>query len=152
VLSAATGPVSQSDRNREKQRVRDSWSRQRDGQPTGPEVEGRSFPRPPDSLEPSIWDRSDSNSPSSLRRLTNGGAPSVLVTPGHSQPGASVRVSSEYDLTAAREIRDRLSALPDGMDVKDALASCEDPTLGWSLQFWITIADPVVGPFNLFPR
>lgn len=34
--------------------------------------------------------------------------------------------------------------LPDGMDVKEALARCEDPTLGWSLQFWITLADPVV--------
>lgn len=34
--------------------------------------------------------------------------------------------------------------LPDGMDVRDALARCEDPGLGWSLQFWITIEDPVV--------
>lgn len=34
--------------------------------------------------------------------------------------------------------------LPDGMGVKEALARCEDPTLGWSLQFWITIADPIV--------
>ncbi|ORX41049.1 hypothetical protein BD324DRAFT_575172 [Kockovaella imperatae] len=28
------------------------------------------------------------------------------------------------------------------MDIRDALAKCEDPTLGWSLQFWVTIADP----------
>jgi hypothetical protein len=28
--------------------------------------------------------------------------------------------------------------------VRDALAKCEDPALGWSLQFWVTIADPVV--------
>jgi hypothetical protein len=34
--------------------------------------------------------------------------------------------------------------LPYGMDVRDALAKCEDPALGWSLQFWVTIADPVV--------
>ncbi|KAK8850469.1 hypothetical protein IAR55_004387 [Kwoniella newhampshirensis] len=33
--------------------------------------------------------------------------------------------------------------LPTGMDVRDALARCEDPTLGWSLQFWVTIADPL---------
>ncbi|OCF45686.1 hypothetical protein I317_00589 [Kwoniella heveanensis CBS 569] len=33
--------------------------------------------------------------------------------------------------------------LPRGMDVRDALARCEDPTLGWSLQFWVTIADPM---------
>nr|ODN96050.1 hypothetical protein L204_03741 [Cryptococcus depauperatus CBS 7855] len=33
--------------------------------------------------------------------------------------------------------------LPPGLDVKDALAKCEDPTLGWSLQFWVTIADPL---------
>ncbi|WWD20651.1 hypothetical protein CI109_105127 [Kwoniella shandongensis] len=33
--------------------------------------------------------------------------------------------------------------LPRGMDVRDALARCEDPTLGWSLQFWVTIADPL---------
>ncbi|EIW69920.1 hypothetical protein TREMEDRAFT_38591 [Tremella mesenterica DSM 1558] len=29
------------------------------------------------------------------------------------------------------------------MDVRDALSRCEDPTLGWSLQFWVTIADPL---------
>nr|XP_018259661.1 uncharacterized protein I303_07729 [Kwoniella dejecticola CBS 10117]OBR81819.1 hypothetical protein I303_07729 [Kwoniella dejecticola CBS 10117] len=33
--------------------------------------------------------------------------------------------------------------LPPGLDVRDALAKCEDPTLGWSLQFWVTIADPL---------
>lgn len=39
--------------------------------------------------------------------------------------------------------------LPDGMDVQEALAVCEDPTLGWSLQFWVTIADPVVSHTSL---
>ncbi len=39
----------------------------------------------------------------------------------------------------------RRGYLPEGMDVREALAKCEDPTLGWSLQFWVTIADPVVG-------
>lgn len=31
-----------------------------------------------------------------------------------------------------------------GVDVRDDLAKCEDPALGWSMQFWITIADPLV--------
>jgi hypothetical protein len=34
--------------------------------------------------------------------------------------------------------------LPEGMDVREALAQCEDPALGWSLQFWATIVDPLV--------
>ncbi|KAL7423882.1 hypothetical protein Q5752_001467 [Cryptotrichosporon argae] len=33
--------------------------------------------------------------------------------------------------------------LPPGMNVQEALARCEDPGLSWSLQFWVTIADPV---------
>lgn len=33
-----------------------------------------------------------------------------------------------------------------GVDVRDALATCEDPALGWSMQFWVTIADPLVCP------
>ncbi|ODN99485.1 hypothetical protein L198_03329 [Cryptococcus wingfieldii CBS 7118] len=33
--------------------------------------------------------------------------------------------------------------LPSGLDVQDALAKCEDPTLGWSLHFWVTLADPL---------
>lgn len=36
------------------------------------------------------------------------------------------------------------ACLPEGLGVKEALAQCEDPTLGWSQQFWITIADPNV--------
>ena len=34
--------------------------------------------------------------------------------------------------------------LPAGMDVSEALSKCDDPTLGWSMTFWVTIADPVV--------
>lgn len=37
-----------------------------------------------------------------------------------------------------------LGILPYGMDITEALEKCEDPSLGWSLQFWVTIADPVV--------
>lgn len=40
--------------------------------------------------------------------------------------------------------------LPEGMDVREALAQCEDPALGWSLQFWATIADPVVSLVLMF--
>jgi hypothetical protein len=34
------------------------------------------------------------------------------------------------------------------MDVREALSRCEDPTLGWSMQFWVTIADPVVSQLD----
>lgn len=34
--------------------------------------------------------------------------------------------------------------LPQGMDIREALEKCDDPALGWSLQFWVTIADPIV--------
>jgi len=40
--------------------------------------------------------------------------------------------------------------LPNGMNVRDALARCEGPTLGWSLQFWVTIADPIVSLIYTF--
>jgi hypothetical protein len=46
---------------------------------------------------------------------------------------------------------DRNYCLPEGMDVREALAQCEDPALGWSLQFWATIADPVVSLVLMFP-
>ena len=45
---------------------------------------------------------------------------------------------------------DQSYGLPEGMDVREALAQCEDPALGWSLQFWATIADPVVSLVQLF--
>jgi len=45
---------------------------------------------------------------------------------------------------------DKDYGLPEGMDVREALAQCEDPALGWSLQFWATIADPVVGLVSMF--
>jgi hypothetical protein len=45
---------------------------------------------------------------------------------------------------------DRTCGLPEGMDVREALAQCEDPALGWSLQFWATIADPVVSLVLIF--
>ena len=46
---------------------------------------------------------------------------------------------------------DQSYGLPEGMDVREALAQCEDPALGWSLQFWATIADPVVSLGLIFP-
>jgi hypothetical protein len=45
---------------------------------------------------------------------------------------------------------DKDYGLPEGMDVREALAQCEDPALGWSLQFWATIADPVVSLVLMF--
>lgn len=42
---------------------------------------------------------------------------------------------------------------PGGMDVRDVLAKCEDPALGWSMQFWVTIADPLVSlRFSALPK
>lgn len=31
------------------------------------------------------------------------------------------------------------------IDVRDTLSKCDDPSMSWSLQFWVTIADPLVG-------
>ncbi|WVW80903.1 hypothetical protein I302_102894 [Kwoniella bestiolae CBS 10118] len=60
--------------------------------------------------------------------------------------GASVGADSKESISNENgeelEIGHR-GYLPPGLDVRDALAKCEDPTLGWSLQFWVTIADPL---------
>jgi hypothetical protein len=48
------------------------------------------------------------------------------------------------DTSISSSSLDKDYVLPEGMDVREALAQCEDPALGWSLQFWATIADPVV--------
>jgi hypothetical protein len=53
------------------------------------------------------------------------------------------RVSAPTSYSSSSAL-DQSFGLPDGMDVREALAQCEDPALGWSLQFWATIADPVV--------
>lgn len=35
------------------------------------------------------------------------------------------------------------------IDVREALSKCDDPSMSWSLQFWVTIADPLV---SIVPR
>ncbi|WRT70639.1 uncharacterized protein IL334_007637 [Kwoniella shivajii] len=72
--------------------------------------------------------------------------PSQTQTQSESQSQShwqSQSQSIDHDKEASQlELGDR-GYLPTGMDVRDALAKCEDPTLGWSLQFWVTIADPL---------
>jgi hypothetical protein len=124
-------------------------------------VLGESLSPPPDSVEPSLWDKShsDSNTVSSPRRAgasprastfdqpngngsTNGNGNStdtgVMERGARRSRGNSGATAHTVQTAHTRKI------LPEGLQVKDALARCEDPTLGWSLQFWITIADPVV--------
>lgn len=38
---------------------------------------------------------------------------------------------------------------PMHLDMQSALARCEDASLSWSLQFWVTLADPVVSSCTL---
>ncbi|WWC72523.1 uncharacterized protein I206_106485 [Kwoniella pini CBS 10737] len=65
----------------------------------------------------------------------------------HNQPNGS-SLDEENNQNDASQEENNLEIgyrgyLPPGLDVRDALAKCEDPTLGWSLQFWVTIADPL---------
>lgn len=36
------------------------------------------------------------------------------------------------------------------MDIRELLAQCEDPAIGWASQFWATIADPVVSHLSIY--
>lgn len=134
--SASAVQASQASRNLEKQALRDAWREQADQLA---QVRSRNIPHisGPPSIEPSS--HSNSNSDSSGNNgvgLGISGAELSLVQSNASASASAPRRQS-------REIG-RRGILPEGMDVREALAKCEDPTLGWSLQFWVTIADPVV--------
>ncbi|WWD08443.1 hypothetical protein V865_006555 [Kwoniella europaea PYCC6329] len=84
---------------------------------------------------------------------SNSGSPGVWVGPANPPSGVGVGIrtgayESEQHIDGDRDDNGDLEIghrgyLPPGLDVRDALAKCEDPTLGWSLQFWVTIADPL---------
>ncbi|OCF54784.1 hypothetical protein L486_07920 [Kwoniella mangroviensis CBS 10435] len=87
--------------------------------------------------------KSNSNSSGSVSHGVGPAVPSSGVGVGTTSDGISN--GSEHTNgsdTGDLEIGHR-GYLPPGLDVRDALAKCEDPTLGWSLQFWVTIADPL---------
>jgi hypothetical protein len=79
--------------------------------------------------------------------------PSSLDQRHPSQLDTQPRKHSQEAQDQGVEAQSRSSSdiLPRGMDVRDALAKCEDPALGWSLQFWVTIADPLVSLSPLKP-
>jgi len=52
------------------------------------------------------------------------------------QSGASRHSPDSIDYDTLQELAE--------MDVRELLAQCEDPTIGWASQFWVTIADPLV--------
>lgn len=140
----------QAERNRQKQLIRDRAAGRQDGNPFA-SASSRStpyYPQPPPSVEPSRWDGSErSLSPvreSPVRTTLAGTGPSasLLATPGHRFPS---RQSSSTSAASGRAsfVGDP-SALPQGMSIQQALAQCHDPTLGWTLRFWVTVADPAV--------
>ena len=123
--------ASQASRNLEKQALRDAWREQALAQHHRGSAP-RSVAAPP-SIEPS----SDSNS-SGEHRVGLG------ISQGRRSPPRS-------DTSDTQKRSGSTGILPEGMEVHEALAKCEDPTLGWSLRFWVTIADPVVSSWTPCP-
>ena len=123
---ASSTPTSSSDvqaeRNKEKQALRDAWAKQDAERDAAARIRGLAQPLRY-SHQPQNWVNPDSNSTSS------GSSHLPAASPGRS---------------TASLTRDPRDILPPGMDVREALSRCEDPTLDWSMQFWVTIADPVV--------
>jgi len=128
--SASAVRASQQSRNNEKQALRDAWREQADQLAQARHVQ---VPRITGSrsIEPSS--NSNSNSGSSGENRVRLGISGADLSP-------TTSILSDQQRQVGRR-----GYLPEGMDVREALAKCEDPTLGWSLQFWVTIADPVVG-------
>lgn len=150
--------------NREKQAIRDARRREDEARERGQAVVlGEPLSPPPDSVEPSLWDKSHSDSTTVSSPRPAGASPRAST---FDQPNGNGTTNGNGTDTGVMERGARRSRgnsgatvhtahtrkiLPEGLQVKDALARCEDPTLGWSLQFWITIADPVVSlsyPFD----
>lgn len=83
----------------------------------------------------------------SSSRIESPRQPPASVEPdSHSSGSGGIRPGNNQSRTSVDTLRELgvRGILPEGMDVREALAKCEDPTLGWSLQFWVTIADPLV--------
>lgn len=140
----------QAERNRQKQLIRDRAAGRQDGSPfaSASSRPAPHYPQPPPSVEPSRWDGSERSlspvheSPVRTTSANNGPSASLLATPGHRVPS---RQSSSMSTASGRaSFVGDASALPQGMSIQQALAQCHDPTLGWTLRFWVTVADPSV--------
>ena len=127
--SASAIQASQASRNLEKQALRDAWREQAESLVHVPRGQVPRTTGPP-SVEPS----SDSNSSGENRERVGLGINGAELSP----------VLSNLSGPAQQKGFRHRGILPKGMDVREALAKCEDPALGWSLQFWVTIADPSV--------
>lgn len=130
--SASAVQASQASRNLEKQALRDAWREQAD-QLT--QVHRGQVPRSrgPPSIEPSSISNSQSSGEQRERERV----------------GLGINGAELSGYAEQRREPGRRGILPEGMDVREALKKCQDPKLGWSLQFWVTIADPVVRPLSI---
>ena len=137
----------QAAKNWEKQAVRDAWARA-DVDREYVQSQNALARRPPESIQPPSSNSnsdSNSNSNSNPNHHTNSNSNTSPRYQANSS-GSDLPHSPEIQITSATpgKLTGPRGHLPSGMDVRDALAQCEDPTLGWSLQFWVAIADPVV--------
>lgn len=125
ILGNSSSSDVQAERNKEKQALRDAWAKQDAERDAAARIRGlaQPFGYPYHQSQNLLHRDSNSNSNSS------GSSHLPAASPGRS---------------TASLTRDPRDILPPGMDVREALSRCEDPTLGWSMQFWVTIADPVV--------
>jgi hypothetical protein len=158
-FGARPGLSAQEISNREKQAIRDARRREDEARERGQVVVlGEPLSPPPDLVEPSLWDKSHSDSTTVSSPRPAGASPSAStfdqpngIGHGHGNVNSTDtgvgerggRRSRGNSVATVHTVHTR-KILPEGLQVKEALARCEDPTLGWSLQFWITIADPVV--------
>ena len=114
-------------RNNEKQALRDAWAKQ-DAERQAAACAQQQIPFPQASHGPLAGSGGEQPHVRGFEPTGAGGSNSGSGSSGQGNKGAS----------ASKNV------LPPGMDIRDALAKCEDPSLGWSLQFWVTIADPQV--------
>lgn len=101
---------------------------------------------------PDLIQAASASAPSIVKVDQAGSATAKGGTAEMPVPPASSRLSTDTIRSEDSDTHRRPSMeeiLPVGMDMRGALAKCEDPRLGWSLQFWITIVDPVVRPLHL---
>ena len=121
-------PQAVANKNNEKQALRDTWAKQDAERQAAVALAQQQTSYPPVSYGP----------PSG----SGGQGPFVQgFEPGRTGDSGSASGSSGQ---GSRGTPGSINVLPPGMDIRDALAKCEDPSLGWSLQFWVTIADPQV--------
>ena len=126
--SPALNPRAVSLRNKEKQALRDTWAKQdAERQAYG---DFYLFPVP--------------HTAHASPPLAQSGAVQGFEPRDGSGSSGSAGTQGRRQSSSVGGAVESLNVLPAGMDIRDALAKCEDPGLGWSLQFWVTIADPQV--------